>query len=364
MPRTLYESDLIGTSYILSGISYIAVFFAIYIIISKNPILSVLFLIGLFFTISVYLITIGLHFLGLVYLIVYVGAVSILFLFILMLINVRVSELLSDSNNSVPLAILTILCFNYSINDILPYSIYLYDTFDTYNIKILGNYVNGTMPIHLLNSTNDMLVSVFHYLSYVNVSSVSSKTWDAILVTSTHVTSVGNILYTNLLILFIITSLILLLAMVGAIIITINKSKTNNEWNLVKSNKSHGYANNIESSLDIASIINDITTQLDQYKSFIQNFNETVNANHINVITDANDNMSLDVPNDISSEASKYITKKVQIIDSLIKSHQTSLTEHFSKVSPFNEKVNDSESISKLTELSNNFKVLKESYKH
>ena len=364
MPRTLYESDLVGTSHILSGISFIAVFFAIYTIISKNPILSVLFLIGLFFTISIYLITIGLHFLGLVYLIVYVGAVSILFLFILMLINVRVSELLSDNNNSAPLAILTILCFNYSINDILPYSIYLYDAFDTYNIKVLGNYVSGTMPIQMLNSTNDILVSIFHYLSYVNVNSVTSKSWDAILVTSTHVTSIGNILYTNLLILFIITSLILLLAMVGAIIITINKSKTNNEWNLVKSNKPHSYANNIESSLDIPSLIADIASHLTQYKSFIQNFNETVNANHINVITDTYDNMSLEVPNDMTNKVSEQLTKKVHILDGLIKSRQSSLTELFAKVSPFNEKVNDSELISKLTELSDNFKLLKESYKH
>lgn len=244
MPRTLYETHLVGTNYVLSIISFVAVFFAIYTIISKNPILSVLFLIGLFFTISLYLITIGLQFLGLVYLIVYVGAVSILFLFILMLINVRVSELLSDSNNSVPLAILTILCFNYSINDILSYSIYLYDRF-LYNIKILGNYISSIMPVQMFNSTNDMLASIFQYLLFVNISSVTSKTWDAIIVTSSHITSIGNILYTNLLILFIITSLILLLAMVGAIIITINKSRSYNnlEWSLTNPAKPHKSVN-------------------------------------------------------------------------------------------------------------------------
>lgn len=43
------------------------------------------------------------------------------------------------------------------------------------------------------------------------------------LVEVTHITSIGNILYTNLFILFIITSLILLLAMVGAIVITISR---------------------------------------------------------------------------------------------------------------------------------------------
>ena len=50
----------------------------ILVIISKNPIVSVLFLIGLFLCISCYLILTGLNFIGLSYLLVYIGAVSIL----------------------------------------------------------------------------------------------------------------------------------------------------------------------------------------------------------------------------------------------------------------------------------------------
>src|ERR1700733_4901291 len=106
--------DIFALAAILSGI---------FVIISKNPIVSVLFLIGLFLSISCYLITLGLNFIGLSYLLVYVGAVSILFLFILMLINVRVSELLSDTSNSIPLAIMIIIAFNYPINKILPYRV-------------------------------------------------------------------------------------------------------------------------------------------------------------------------------------------------------------------------------------------------
>ena len=48
---------------------------------------------------------------GLSYILVYVGAVSILFLFILMLINIRISELLSETNNDIPLAFLIVLLF-------------------------------------------------------------------------------------------------------------------------------------------------------------------------------------------------------------------------------------------------------------
>jgi NADH-ubiquinone oxidoreductase chain 6 len=99
----------------------IAILFGVLVIISKNPVISVLFLIGLFLDISCYLILIGLTFIGLAYLLVYIGAVSILFLFILMLINVRISELLTDSVNSIPLAILLGSFFDFCINSILPY---------------------------------------------------------------------------------------------------------------------------------------------------------------------------------------------------------------------------------------------------
>ena len=87
---------------VLDIISLLAILCGILVIISKNPIVSVLFLIGLFLSIASYLMILGLNFIGLSYLLVYVGAVSILFLFILMLINVRISELLSNTSNSIP----------------------------------------------------------------------------------------------------------------------------------------------------------------------------------------------------------------------------------------------------------------------
>src|ERR1700723_3277542 len=96
-----------------------AIICGILVIITKNPIVSVLFLIGLFLSISCYLIMLGLNFIGLSYLLVYIGAVSILFLFILMLINIRISELLIDTSNSIPLAIILGISFNYSVRLIL-----------------------------------------------------------------------------------------------------------------------------------------------------------------------------------------------------------------------------------------------------
>jgi NADH-ubiquinone oxidoreductase chain 6 len=123
---------------VLDIISLLAILCGILVITSKNPIVSVLFLIGLFLSIASYLMILGLNFIGLSYLLVYVGAVSILFLFILMLINVRISELLSNTSNSIPLAIFIAISFNYPLYQILPYSI---ASFNSYTLD-LNNTLN------------------------------------------------------------------------------------------------------------------------------------------------------------------------------------------------------------------------------
>ena len=181
------------SAYNLDLLYIISILLGILVIVSKNPIVSVLFLIGLFLVISAYLILIGLNFIGLSYLLVYIGAVSILFLFILMLINVRISELLTDSINSIPLAILLGSFFNYFVNNILPY---------------------------MMN--NNLL---YHFSIKKKLTNVTSVSWDGYLAETSHITSIGNILYGNYSMWLIITSIILLLAMVGCIVITL-KEKT------------------------------------------------------------------------------------------------------------------------------------------
>jgi NADH-ubiquinone oxidoreductase chain 6 len=109
-----FRIELVDIIYIVS------ILLGVLTIISRNPVVSVLFLIGLFVNIAGLLILIGYSFMGLAYILVYVGAVSILFLFILMLINIRISELLSETNNDIPLAILTVLLFSYIIGQVLP----------------------------------------------------------------------------------------------------------------------------------------------------------------------------------------------------------------------------------------------------
>ena len=192
---------------------FISILFGVYIIISKNPVVSVLFLIGLFSTISGYLILVGINFIGISYVLVYVGAVSILFIFILMLINIRISELLNETNNTLPLGIVTVINFDYIIGQVLPF-----------------NQIEYSFIDHIYSSWFEFFYSVQQGDEYNNIienkqsiALASASNWDTTLVDVSDITSIGNIMYTSYSIWLVITSIILLLAMVGAIVITIKQ---------------------------------------------------------------------------------------------------------------------------------------------
>jgi NADH-ubiquinone oxidoreductase chain 6 len=163
-------------------ISIFLVLFGLFVIITKNPIISVFFLITLFLGVSIYLILTGLVYIGISYLLVYIGAVSILFLFTLMLIDIRISELLLETNNNLYLSInISILFFG---------AMYFYSYPDN-------------------NSSLNKIKFVFF------------NTWEGSLIENTDIIAIGSLIYTNLFIWLIISLLILLLAMVGAIKINI-----------------------------------------------------------------------------------------------------------------------------------------------
>lgn len=189
----------------------VSILLGVFTIVSRNPIVSVLFLIGLFINIACLLILVGYNYIGLSYILVYVGAVSILFLFILMLINIRISELLSETNNDIPLAILTVLLFYYIIGQVLPCNLT-----DKTIISSLSNRLTGLYNLEISNESS--VASLNQEIGYV-----SSKGWDNSLIEFTQITGIGNLMYTNYSIWLIISSVILLLGMVGAIIITIKQ---------------------------------------------------------------------------------------------------------------------------------------------
>jgi len=218
----------------LNFITLAAILCGIFVIVSKNPIVSVLFLIGLFLSISIYLMLLGINFIGLSYLLVYVGAVSILFLFILMLINIRISEIISSTSNSIPLAIIIGTLFFSTVYQALPLTSTIVTGPALFSNKEYNALAPGFAIIRdevkkyfyslydlFLSSPATNLTSRYYEYKDQSLDFVSSQTWDSMLAESSHINTLGNILYTSFPLWILLTSLILLLAMVGAIVITL-----------------------------------------------------------------------------------------------------------------------------------------------
>ena len=117
-----------------------------------------------------------------------------------MLINIRVSELISDTNNNIPLAILAIIAFFIPFNNLLPFNKNNFNMFGLELTQLIDNVVYNKQ-----------------------VSYVTSNNWDGNIIDISDIMSIGNIMYTSYSIWLIITSIILLLAMVGSIVITIKQ---------------------------------------------------------------------------------------------------------------------------------------------
>ena len=163
--------------------SLIAIVSAIMVIVSKNTVHSVFFLILDFISISCLFIMIGAEFLGMIMLIVYVGAVAVLFLFVVMMLNVAQQ------------------------NDVL------FQTPTRYSHLPIGLIVSLVIFFELI-----IVVGGWKYKP--DLLSVNSINIDQN-VTNTHL--IGNILYTEYIHLFQLSGMILLVAMIGAIVLTFEK---------------------------------------------------------------------------------------------------------------------------------------------
>ena len=185
-------------NYFINILQILIVLSGILTIINKNPIISILYLIGLFLSISLYLIILDVTFVGISYLLVYIGAVSILFLFILMLIDIRISELHENNNNNIYLGIIISTVF-YSV------------LYNNINLVFINEYINI-----------NIWKQFFYFLTdNININYTAYNNWENTVIENYDLISIGNVLYTNISVLLIIALLILLLAMVGAIKINI-----------------------------------------------------------------------------------------------------------------------------------------------
>ena len=160
--------------------SLIAIISAIMVTVSKNTVHSVFFLILDFISISCLFIMIGAEFLGMIMLIVYVGAVAVLFLFVVMMLNVAQQKnqwlLSEDSSGHIPIGLIISVLIFFELIVVIGGWKYKPDLFTPNNLD------------------------------------VSSK------ISNTH--SLGQVLYTDYIHVFQISGMILLIAMIGAIVLT------------------------------------------------------------------------------------------------------------------------------------------------
>ena len=163
--------------------SLIAIVSAVMVTASKNTVHSVFFLILDFISISCLFIMIGAEFLGMIMLIVYVGAVAVLFLFVVMMLNVAQQKnqwfASEESSGHIPVGLIISTLIFFELIIVIGGWKYKPDLFD----------LNNSMANFSLSNTH----------------------------------SIGQSLYTDYIHVFQISGMILLVAMVGAIVLTFRK---------------------------------------------------------------------------------------------------------------------------------------------
>lgn len=110
-------------TFLLDLLAFGAVLSGVLVITSVNPVISVLFLISVFVNAAGYLVLLGVGFVGISYLIVYVGAIAILFLFVVMMLNISITEIVSvgrEYTKNLPLGFVVGTVFFFEILSVIP----------------------------------------------------------------------------------------------------------------------------------------------------------------------------------------------------------------------------------------------------
>lgn len=200
-------------NFLLDLLAFGAVLSGILVITSKNPVISVLFLISVFINAAGYLLLLGVGFVGISYLIVYVGAIAILFLFVVMMLNIRLVEIISvgrEYTKNLPLGLIVGSLFFFEILSIVP-----------------ASTVSAGVPLGLFNYLNGLLFSPLS--SSLDSSSnvhmaFSGPTPDDSFANFVQIEAIGQGLYTYGSIWLLLASVILLLAMLGPITLCLRSS--------------------------------------------------------------------------------------------------------------------------------------------
>ena len=205
------------TTILLNLLAFGILFSSAMSITSNNPVISIIFLITAFVNAAGYLILLGIGFIGITYIIVYIGAITVLFLFVIMMININledIQEVGSQYSKNIPLALSVGSLFLYEIFTIMPFSFN--------NVSIIS------ILLDFLTNLNSILLKP----EIINLSSVNTAYNPVIADTAftnfLQIQGIGQGLYTYGAIWLILCSVILLLAMVAPIFISRTTRTSNN----------------------------------------------------------------------------------------------------------------------------------------
>jgi NADH-quinone oxidoreductase subunit J len=179
--------------YIFSSIAIVS---GIMVISSRNPMHSVLFLVLVFCNAAGLLLLLETEFLAMLLLIVYVGAIAVLFLFVVMMLNIRLTELNESILRYIPIGGVILLIFLFELlsvinGDLIPFFSSNLFMFENENLIL-----------------NQDLNTIF---------------WTNQISPTTNIEALGIVLYTYYVYCFMVASLVLLVAMIGAILLTMRK---------------------------------------------------------------------------------------------------------------------------------------------
>jgi len=182
------------TSLIFYILSFFTIFFGFLVVTSNNPITSVIYLVVTFLCSAGIFLLFELNLLGLIYIIVYVGAIAILFIFVIMMMDLSKIEVKSKGEK-----------------DHYPLTIFILTSFLIYMTSLQEYFMTSNLFFQDFFSTWEI---------------AQSNLWDSLLISIDLIHSVGYLLYTDLLSLLILISLILLMIMVGVIVLIKGKKST------------------------------------------------------------------------------------------------------------------------------------------
>lgn len=173
--------------------SFLLVLSSLMVILSKHPVFSVLFLIGSFICASFLLLLLECEFLALLFIIIYVGAIAVLFLFAVMMLESKLTDLSNNTMESLPIAIiLGILLFflllseihiyfNYPQGSFVNYYSNWYDLIDsTHDVAVYGQVLYSYFVLQFLVAGLILLLTIIGVVHLTNIYKSEEKTLNQI----------------------------------------------------------------------------------------------------------------------------------------------------------------------------------------